>query len=69
MKKEIAKRKNWIAAGIDGIQNSGWKKFEPAQKALSKAFTDLYVDTEMIPEWWPFGRTVLLPKRKNLSDE
>ena len=23
----------------------------------------------MIPEWWPSGRTVLLPKTKNLSDE
>ena len=23
----------------------------------------------MIPEWWPSGRTVLLPKIKNLRDE
>ena len=23
----------------------------------------------MISEWWPSGRTVLLPKTKNLSDE
>ena len=23
----------------------------------------------MIPEWWPVGRAVLLPKMKNLSDE
>ena len=23
----------------------------------------------MIPEWWPAGRAVLLPKMKNLSDE
>ena len=23
----------------------------------------------MIPEWWPSGRTVLLPKTKNLRDE
>ena len=27
-----------------------WKKFELAQKALRKAFTELYMDTAMIPE-------------------
>ena len=26
-------------------------------------------DTSRIPEWWPSGRTVLIPKTKNLSDE
>ena len=41
MKKEIANRENWTARGIDGIQNFWWKKFEPAQKALRKPFTDL----------------------------
>ena len=50
MKKEIAKRKNWTAPGIDGIQNFWWKKFESAQKALRKTFTDLYMDIVMIPE-------------------
>ena len=69
MKKEVAKRKNWTAPGIDRIQNFWWKKFETAQKALRKAFTDLCMDTAMIPEWWPSRRTVLLPKTKNLSDE
>ena len=69
MKKEVAKRKNWTAPGIDGILNFWWKKFEPAQKALMKAFTDLYVDTAMTPEWWPSRRTALLPEIKNLSDE
>ena len=51
MKKEVTKRKNWTAPGIDGIQNFRWKKFEQAQKALRKALTDLYVDTAIIPEW------------------
>ena len=27
------------------------------------------MDTVMIPEWWLSGKTVLLPKTKNLSDE
>ena len=69
MKKEVAKRKNGTALGIDDIQNFWWKKFKPAQKALRKAFTDLYGGTAMISEWWPSGRTVLLPKTKNIKDE
>ena len=40
-----------------------------AQKALRKAFTDLYMDTAMIPELSSSERTVLLPKTKNLSDK
>ena len=48
MKKEVAKRKNWTAPRIDGIQNFWWKKFELGQKALRKAFRDLYVDTVIV---------------------
>ena len=69
MKKGIAKRKNCTAPGIDGIQNFWWKKFELAQKALRKTFTDLYMDTVMVPEWRSSGGTGLLPKMKNLSDK
>ena len=36
---------------------------------LEKSFTSLYQDMSRIPEWWPSGRTVLLQKTKNLSDE
>ena len=67
--REVAKRKNWTAPGIDGIQNFWWKKFEPAQKALRRAFGEIYENTAMIPEWWPSGRTVMPPKTKDLSDE
>ena len=45
-KKEIAKRKNWTATGIDGIQKFWCKRFETAQKALRKAFIELYIDAE-----------------------
>ena len=61
--------KNWTAPGIDGIQNYCWKNFEPAQKALTKAYVLMKTDNTSIPMWWPKGRTVLLPKIKNLSDE
>ena len=69
VKKEIAKRKGWTAPGIDGIENYWWKKFASAQKALTRAFTKLKEDNSMIPKWWPMGKTVLLPKTKNLEDE
>ena len=69
MKKEIAKRKYWTISGIDDIQNFWCKKFELAKEALRQVFTDLYVDTVIIPEWWLSGRTALLPETKNLRDE
>ena len=69
VKKEVTKRKGWTAPGIDGIQNYWWKKLEPAQKALTRAFTKIKEDNTDIPTWWPTGRTVLLPKTKSLEDE
>ena len=39
VKKEVAKRNGWTAPEIDGIQNYWWKKLEPSQKALTRAFT------------------------------
>ena len=69
LRKKTSKRKNWTAPGVDGIQNFWWKKFIPAQKALAKVFTMLHEDTVMILEWWPSGKTALLPKTKNLGDE
>ena len=66
---EIKKRKNWTAPGIDGIQNYWWKKFQAAQSALTRAFVKLTNDNELIPVWWPAGRTVQIPKTKDLSNE
>ena len=69
MKKEVAKRKEWTAPGVDGIQNYWWKKLEPTQKVLTRAFTKIKQGNTNIPTWWPTGRTALLPKTKNLVDE
>ena len=66
---EIRKRKNWTAPGIDGIQNYWWKRFETAQKALTRAFERRTNAYDMIPVWWPTGRTVQIPKTKDLSNE
>ena len=69
VKKVVAKRKEWTTPGIDGIQNCWWKKLEPAQKASTRAFTKIKEDITNIPTWWPTGRSVLLPKTKNLKNE
>ena len=66
---EIRKRKNWTAPGIDGIQNYWWKRFKTAQKALTRAFERMKNDNDLIPVWWPTGRTVQIPKTKDLSNE
>ena len=66
---EIKKRKNCTAPGVDGIQNFWWKRFRPVQKALKKAFEQIRDDNRLIPTWWPLGRTVLIQKSKDLSDE
>ena len=67
--KESNKKKNWTAPGKDGIQNYWWKKFKAAQRALKRAFEKIRDNNELIPVWWPSGRTILLPKTKDLSDE
>ena len=66
---EIRNRKNLTAPGIDGIQNYWWKTFQTAQKALTRAFERMKNDYDMIPVWWPTGRTVQIPKIKDLSNE
>ena len=67
--KEINKRKSCTASEIDGVQNFWWKKLVAAQKALLSAFKRINSDHSMIPGWWPRGKTVLLAKTKDLSDE
>ena len=69
VRKEVAKRKGRTAPGIDGIQDFWWKKFEAAQEALTKVFMGVKKDNNLIPAWLPSGRTVLLLKTDDLSDE
>ena len=67
--KESNKKKNWTAPGIVGIQNYWWKKFKAAQRALKRAFEKIRDSNELIPVRWPSGRTILLQKTIDLSDE
>ena len=66
---EIKKRKNWTAPGIDGIQNFWWKKFTSTHKVLARVLNKLKHRNNLIPKWWPSGKTVLLPKSKDVTDE
>ena len=45
------------------------EKIPTAQKALTRAFERMKNDYDMIPVSWPTGRTVQIPKTKDLSNE
>ena len=65
----VKKRKNWSAPGIDGITNYWWKTLTAARKPLARAMQKWVDDNTTIPQWIALGRTVLLPKAKDLSSE
>lgn len=67
--KIIRIRKNWSAPGIDGIQNFWWKKLAGVRKSMVKCMIKWIEDPEQIPKWITDGRTVLLPKTENLTNE
>ena len=69
LRTEISRRKNWAAPGIYGIQHFLWKELKPATTILGLMFEKVIEDSCVIPIWWPSGRTVLIPKTKDLSDE
>ena len=65
----LTKRKNWSTPGIDGIQNFRLKKFSGVWKALVKSMNRWIEEPETVTEWVTHGRTVLLPKSEDLSNE
>ena len=65
----VKKRKNWSAPGIDGIQNFWWKKLRGAWDSLTKCYKRLTEHPDDMPSWLTQGRTVLLPKTEDLSNE
>ena len=69
LEKLTKKSKNWTSPRIDGIQNFWWKRLKPARRKLKRAFEQVKDNNDLIPIWWPLGRTVLLPKTKDLIDE
>ena len=69
IKRVIGKRKNWTAPGIDGIENFWWKTFKASWRPLCAAMNHWVEDQASIPQWLTLGRTVLLPKTKDLTSE
>ena len=65
----VKKRKNWSTQGIDRIQNFWWKKLKGAWKSIIRCFTRWREQPEVIPDKLTQGRTVLLPKTEDLSNE
>ena len=63
------KRKNWSAPGIDGITNYWWKTLTATGKPPARAMQKWVDDNTTILQWIAVGRTVLLPKTKDLSSE
>ena len=67
--KGIKKRKNWTALGIDDIENFWWSMFEVCWRPLSEIMNQWIERKDCIPEWLTLGRTVVLPKMKDLSSK
>ena len=69
-RKEVTpKRKNWSAPGITGVQYFWWKKFRGTWSAILRCFNQSLELPDEIPDWLTHGRTVLLPKTEDLSNE
>ena len=69
MHQTFNKRKNWSAPGIVGVQNFGWKKFRGTGSAILRCFNQWLEQPDEMPDWLPQGRTVLLPKTEDISNE
>ena len=67
LKVVIKKKKNWTAAGIDGIPNYWWKSLKSTWEPMSCAMQNWLEHPEIMPKWIASGRTVLIPKTKNLT--
>ena len=68
-KEVIRKRKNWSAPGVDGIPNFWWKNLKATWQPLCVVMQEWIDNNDTIPDWIALGRTVLIPKTKNLSSE
>ena len=65
----VKKQKNWPVPGIDGVQNFWWKNFRGTWSATLRCFNKWLEQLDEIPDWLTKGRTVLLPKTEDLSNE
>ena len=65
----VKKLKNWSTPWIDGVQNFWWKKFRGTWSEILGCFNQWSEQSDEIPDWLTQGRTVLLRKTEDLSNE
>ena len=63
----LRRLQNWASPGLDGIQGYLWKKMISTHKLLCSHFCQLLTGDVTVQLWFPHGRTLLLPKCKDLS--
>ena len=72
-RKEVApnsqKTKELVCSRNNGEQNFWWKKFRGTWSAILRCFNHWLKQPDEIPDWLTQGRTVLLPKTEDLSNE
>ena len=59
--------KNWGSPGRDQIQAIWWKTFTPLHGKLAAFYENMTQNSEDVPPWLVFGRTLLLPKLTTLK--
>jgi hypothetical protein len=68
VKRAFTGKKNFSTPGIDAINNFWWKTFTSTHKHLFHIFTYFLCGTEPISLWLTEERTVLIPKKGDLSN-
>lgn len=60
-------KKNHSAPGMDAVSNFWWKRLPSTHTHLARQFTSYILGYGTIPTWFSEGRTVLIPKKGDLS--
>ena len=68
VKNAIIGTRNFSAPGPDHINNFWFKKLASTHHHLARIFTSFLNGDQPVPAWLVEGRTVLLPKKGDLSD-
>lgn len=68
VKQALRGAKNFSAPGPDGINTFWWKTFSCVHRRLARVFNSWLNDGHPIPQWFVEGKTVLVPKKGDLSN-
>ena len=63
----LKRLRNWASPGPDGIQGFWIKKFPALYDVLLHHYNVMLRNGLLIPEWFPKGRTMLIPKSSDTS--